>query len=411
MLSQLYSDASKLIRAALQAAQPRTAVAESLQSLRQPNGRLLLVAVGKAAWEMAQAAYDAPHLHFDGGIVITKHGHARGQIGNLLICEAGHPVPDASTFRATAQALALTENLTADDTVLFCLSGGASALFEQPSVSAEELADITSQLLACGADIVEINTIRKRLSDVKGGRFALHCAPAQVFSVLLSDVIGDRADMIGSGPCSPDASTSAEALSIAKRYGLTLSNRAQNCLLRETPKQLDNVQTFIGGSVRQMCDAAEKLCTSMGYETVFLTDRMVCEAREAGSFFASIACSRQHPPRPLAFFAGGETVVHLRGDGLGGRNQELALAAAIGMDGVENALLFSLGSDGTDGPTDAAGGIVHGQTAASMKEHGVDPLAALENNDAYHALQAADGLLKTGPTGTNVNDLTVLLLR
>lgn len=409
-------DAEQILHTALQAAKalPRTAVKESLAFLPQTTGRLLLVAVGKAAWEMADAAYELLGDRIDGGIVITKHGHSRGAIGSLLIREAGHPVPDADTYSATREALALTENLTAQDTVLFCLSGGGSALFEQPLLPEEELADITRELLACGADIVEINTLRKRFSAVKGGRFAAHCAPAKVFSVLLSDVLGDRADMIASGPACPDRSTCAEALAIAEKYRLSLSPEARALLQQETPKELPHAETRIAGSVRQLCEAAMESCRALGYEPHLLTDRLCCEAREAGSFFASVAQTQtaQGEKRKRAFLAGGETVVHLTGDGLGGRNQELALAAAIGMDGLppERALLFSLGSDGTDGPTDAAGGIVDGATASRMRKNNVSPADALANNDAYHALRAADALLLTGPTGTNVNDLTVLLV-
>lgn len=408
-------DAEEILRAGLQAAMelPRTCVTESLAFLPKTEGNLLLVAVGKAAWQMAQAAYETLGDRIDGGIVITKHGHSQGVIGSLSIREAGHPVPDGHTYAATREALALTEGLTPRDTVLFCLSGGGSALFEQPLLPEDELADITRQLLACGADIVEINTLRKRFSAVKGGKFAAHCAPAKVFSVLLSDVLGDRADMIASGPACPDRSTSEEALTIAEKYRLSLSPEACALLREETPKALPHAETRVAGSVRQLCEAAMKHCRALGYEPHLLTDRLCCEAKEAGSVFASIARTHACKGRKLAFLAGGETVVHLTGKGLGGRNQELALAAAIGMDGLppENALLFSLGSDGTDGPTDAAGGIVDGETASRMRERGVSPVEALANNDSYHALRTADALLLTGPTGTNVNDLTVLLVK
>lgn len=407
-------DAEEILRAGLQAAieLPRSCVKESLAFLPETEGRLLLVAVGKAAWQMAQAAYEEVGSRIDGGIVITKHGHSQGAIGPLVIREAGHPVPDADTYSATREALALTEGLTPQDTVLFCLSGGGSALFEQPLLPEDELADITRQLLACGADIVEINTLRKRFSAVKGGKFAAHCAPAKVFSILLSDVLGDRADMIASGPACPDRSTCAQALAIAEKYRLALSPEAHALLRKETPKELPHAETRVAGSVRQLCEAAVESCRTLGYEPHLLTDRLCCEAKKAGSFFASIARTQANSGRRLAFLAGGETVVHLTGNGLGGRNQELALAAAIGMDGLppEQALLFSLGSDGTDGPTDAAGGIVDGGTASRMRAKGVSPADALANNDAYHALRAADALLLTGPTGTNVNDLTVLLV-
>ena len=346
----------------------------------------------------------------DGGIIITKHGHAQGPIGSLLIREAGHPVPDQDTFSATEEALALTDGLTAEDTVLFLLSGGGSALFEAPLVPQEELQSITQSLLASGADIVEMNTIRKRLSAVKGGRFAQHCAPAKVFSIVLSDIIGDPLDMIASGPAYPDSSTCADARRIAEQYGLRLSPEASQCLERETPKVLDNVETLITGSVRELCAAASAACRELGYEPVLLTDSLDCEAREAGAFLAAVARAHQNTEHSLAFLAGGETVVHLTGSGLGGRNQELALSAAAGIAGLENTAVFSVGSDGTDGPTDAAGGFVDGGTKERLARQGVRIFEVLKNNDAYHALAACGGLLHTGATGTNVNDVAVLLI-
>ena len=271
--------------------------------------------------------------------------------------------------------------------------------------------DITRQLLACGADIVEINTLRKRLSAVKGGKFAQHAAPARVYSVVLSDILGDPLDMIASGPAYPDSSTAEQARAVVKKYGLKLSAAALELLDRETPKQLDNVTTRITGSVRQLCAAASETCQTLGYTPVVLTASLACEAREAGAFLGSVAQYHQDSPRSLAFIAGGETVVHLTGTGKGGRNQEIALAGAKLLDGLTGTALFSLGSDGTDGPTDAAGGIVTGETAGTLREAGVDIDRVLKDNDAYHALAKADGLIFTGPTGTNVNDLTVLLIR
>lgn len=406
--SPLADDAGKIIKAVLQAAMPDTAVQKALEHLPQTEGRLLLVAVGKAAWQMAYAAYGILGERIDGGIVITKHGYAGGAIGNLRIREAGHPVPDEDTYRATEEALCLTSNLTEKDRVLFLLSGGGSALFEKPLLPAEEMADITKQLLASGADITEINTIRKRLSAVKGGRFAEHIAPAGIFSVILSDVLGDAPDMIASGPAYPDSSTSETAVSVAKTYGLSLSARAGELLHIETPKTLTGIETHITGSVRVLCETAKTVCEELGYRTHVLTDRLCCEAREAGSLLGSVAKSHAGRGRQ-AFLLGGETVVKLTGSGLGGRNQELALASAKGLDGLQ-ALVFSLGSDGTDGPTDAAGGIADGSTATRLREAGIDLAQVLSDNDAYHALQAVGGLLFTGPTGTNVNDLTVLLL-
>ena len=407
---KLRNDCDQIVRRAIAAVQPDAAVRRALEGNPFQGGRVVLVAVGKAAWSMARAACDCVGGRLDGGIIITKHGHAQGPIGSLLIREAGHPVPDQDTFSATEEALALTDGLTAEDTVLFLLSGGGSALFEAPLVPQEELQSITQSLLASGADIVEMNTIRKRLSAVKGGRFAQHCAPAKVFSIVLSDIIGDPLDMIASGPAYPDSSTCADARRIAEQYGLRLSPEASQCLERETPKVLDNVETLITGSVRELCAAAAEECRAMGYEAVILTDQLCCEAREAGSFLASILRTHAGNGRPVAFLAGGETVVHLTGKGLGGRNQELALAAAPGIAGLENAAVFSVGSDGTDGPTDAAGGYVDGDTLTALKAAGLDVFDVLQNNDAYHALKAVDGLIVTGPTGTNVNDVAVALL-
>ena len=409
MDSKLRRDADAIIAASLRAVQPDEAVKRALTGREFP-GRVVLVAAGKAAWQMAKAARDCLGSRIDGGVVVTKYGHVKGPLPGLDCREAGHPVPDENSFSATQAALEAVSGLTDRDTVLFLLSGGGSALFEKPLIPGAELQDITSQLLACGADIVEINTIRKRLSAVKGGRFALACEPARVFSIVLSDILGDPLDMIASGPACPDSSTCAQARAIAEKYNLQMSPAARACLDRETPKTLDNVETRITGSVRQLCAAAAGACRDLGYEPVLLTDRLCCQAREAGSFLASVLATHAEDGRRLAFLAGGETVVHLTGTGKGGRNQELALAAAPGLAGLRGAAVFSVGSDGTDGPTDAAGGYVDSGTHAALRAKGLDEYAVLQNNDAYHALQAVDGLIVTGPTGTNVNDVAVALL-
>lgn len=410
MDQMLRRDADAIVRAGIEAVLPEEAVRRALAGWKRGRGKTVLVAAGKAAWRMARAAADAVGP-LDGGIVITKYGHVQGEIPGVECREAGHPVPDENGFAATARALSLVRNLGGDDCVLFLLSGGGSALFEQPLVSGEELADVTRQLLACGADIVEINTLRKRLSAVKGGRFALACAPARVFSIVLSDVLGDPLDMIASGPACADSSTCGQALAIVRKYGLRLSPAALELLGKETVKSLPHAETQITGSVRELCAAAAACCKALGYEPVLLTDRLCCEAREAGSFLASILRSHAGEGRSLAFLAGGETVVHLTGKGMGGRNQELALGAAPGLDGLPGAAVFSVGSDGTDGPTDAAGGYADGDTLASLRACGLDPLDVLRENDAYHALGRVGGLIVTGPTGTNVNDVAVALLR
>lgn len=405
-------DAQRIIQATLRDALPGAAVEQALERIELPaDGKVILVAAGKAAWEMARAAHERLGGRISGGVVVTKYDHSRGPLGGLEIFEAGHPVPDQNSYRATARALEVVGGLTDKDIVLFLLSGGGSALFEQPLIPADELADITRQLLACGADIVEMNTLRKRLSAVKGGRFALSCAPAHVYTVVLSDIIGDPLDMIASGPAYPDASTCGQALEIAGRYGLRLSDAARALLAQETPKALDNVTTFVTGSVKQLCRTAAQTCRELGYEPVFLTASLSCEAREAGAFLAAVARDHQDTDRSLAFLAGGETVVHLTGKGLGGRNQEIALGAAQGIAGCKDTCVFSFGSDGSDGPTDAAGGIVDGGTLQRLTAAGLDLRKVLADNDAYHALKAVDSLIVTGPTGTNVNDLSVVLIK
>jgi len=417
MNETLRRDADAIIGASLSAVLPDEAVRRALKAFQPKGGKVLLVAAGKAGWQMARAAVEALG-RVDGGVVVTKYGHVKGQISGVDCYEAGHPVPDENGFAATEKALELVQGLTAEDTVLFLLSGGGSALFEKPLLPGGELQDITHQLLASGADIVEMNTIRKRLSGVKGGRFAQRCAPANVFSIVLSDILGDPLDMIASGPAVPDSSTCAQALAIAEKYRLNLSEQAKALLAQETPKALlaqetpkalDNVTTRITGSVRELCAAAASACRARGYEPVVLTDRLCCEAREAGSFLGSIARTHAGQGRKLAFIAGGETVVRLTGKGLGGRNQEIALAAAPALAGLD-AAVFSVGSDGTDGPTDAAGGYVDGDTAAALAAKGWNVFDTLKNNDAYHALQAAEGLIITGATGTNVNDVAVALI-
>lgn len=403
----LRQDAEYIVEKAISAVLPDAAVKAALENKTFP-GRVVLVAAGKAAWQMANAAFEVLGRQIGHGIVITKYAHAKGPIGNLQICEAGHPTPDENSFSATRKALELVNGLTERDTVLFLLSGGGSALFELPLISGQELQDITHQLLACGADISEINTVRKRLSAVKGGRFALACVPARVYSIVLSDVLGDKLDVIASGPAYPDSSTGADAIAVVKKYDLRLSEKARALLTQETPKELTNVTTTVNGSVRQLCAAAAEAALELGYEPYVLTDSLSCEARAAGMWLAQELSKHKGP---VALIAGGETVVKLTGTGLGGRNQELALSAAPLIRDVPGAAVFSVGSDGTDGPSDAAGGYVDHTTAGALESMEISIDAVLADNDAYHALQAVKGLIFTGPTGTNVNDVAVALLR
>ncbi|KIR03579.1 D-glycerate 2-kinase [Lachnospiraceae bacterium TWA4] len=406
--TKLRKDADCIVKSAIEAVQPDAAVRRALEH-KEFNGKIILVAIGKAAWQMAKAASDVLGKRIDNGVVVTKYDHVMGEIMNCTCYEAGHPVPDENSFMGTKAAIDAVTGLSKDDTVLFLISGGGSALFEKPYVSGDELQDITSQLLASGADIVEMNTIRKRLSAVKGGRFAKLCEPASVYAIVLSDILGDPLDMIASGPACPDTSTCKEAVAIAKKYHLKLSETAKELLTKETPKTLDNVETTINGSVRELCMAAANECRKLGYEPMILTDELCCQAKEAGSFLASIIRTHRNDGKKFAFIAGGETVVKLTGTGKGGRNQELALAATQGIAGL-NACVFSVGSDGTDGPTDAAGGYVDGNTLERLKNKGINVTTVLSNNDAYHALKEVDGLIVTGPTGTNVNDVSVALI-
>lgn len=390
---------------------PDNAVRRALKEISFGSGRIVLVAAGKAAWQMAKAAWDEIGLIISKGVVITKYDHSKGPIGNLEIFEAGHPVSDENSYRATGRAIEVVSGLEKTDNVLFLLSGGGSALFEKPLVSEEENQSITKQLLKCGASIVEMNTIRKRLSAVKGGRFAQLCEPAHVFTIVLSDIIGDPLDMIASGPAYPDSSTCSQAAEIAERYNLVLSEKARCLLQKETPKVLDNVSTFVTGSVKQLCESAMKTAAELGYEPHFLCADLQCEARDAGTYLATIAQKHQNSEKSLAFIEGGETVVHITGTGLGGRNQEIALSAALGISGLRDTCVFSVGSDGTDGPTDAAGGFCNQDSKRKLEEQGISIEDVLADNDAYHALQKCGGLIMTGATGTNVNDLTVLLIK
>jgi glycerate 2-kinase len=403
-------DAKRILQEALQASLPDAAVEKALQHHSFSNGRIVVVAIGKAAWQMARTAVRLLGHRITRGLVITKYQHAKGALPPLEIYEAGHPVLDRNSVRAASRAIELVQGLTAEDTVLLLISGGGSALFEKPLVPLSELQKINKALLASGADIVAMNTIRKRLSAVKGGKFAQLCRPAKVYAIVLSDILGDPLDMIASGPAYPDSTTFEDVKKVLQRYPVPLSEAAKACLMKETPKHLDNVETVITGSVTELTAAGRAAAEKLGYQTMVLTTSLDCEAREAGRFLAAIAREYHGCGKKLAFMAGGETVVHLRGKGKGGRNQEIALAAAEGITGISNAAVFSFGSDGTDGPTDAAGGYVDGTTMEALEKKGISIPNVLAENDAYSALKTVDGLIMTGPTGTNVNDLSVLLI-
>jgi hydroxypyruvate reductase len=414
-LRGLYLDADKIIAGAIRENLPGQATKKALR--RDFSGKIHLLSIGKAACSMASAALEEIGDRIARGIVITKYGHSRGPIGNFEIYEAGHPIPDENSVKATEAAVDLARALTDTDELIFLVSGGGSALFEKPlpGITLDDVAQVASSLLAGGADILEFNTVRKRFSMVKAGRFAKMCEPAKVFAVVLSDVLGDRLDTIASGPAAPDLSTSDEALDIVDRYGLQLPPHMKKLLEIETPSETPNVTSVVTGSVRTLCSAAASEASAMGYKPFVLCTDMNCEAREAGRMIASIAreaaSGNSAIKPPCAVIFGGETVVRLKGRGKGGRNQELALAAAGGIENLDGVVIFSLGSDGTDGPTDAAGGIVDGRTMSALRDIKLKLNDILMENDSYTALERIGRLIMTGPTGTNVNDVSIILCR
>ena len=417
-MNPMIKDARTIIDSAIQASLPNEAVKKAILGKNFVfDGKVIVIAIGKAAWNMAKAAAEHIPHKIDRGIVLTKYDHSQGDIPGFTILEAGHPLPDENTILGTEKVIEAVSDLTEKDTVFFLVSGGGSALFEKPAgdLTLADFLDITDQMLKCGADIVEMNTVRKHLSAVKGGRFAEICAPAKVYCIALSDILGDRPDSIASGPACTDASTSEEAFAVAEKYGLKLNDEMKKQLAMETPKSLSNVTMEITGSVTQLCEDAANAAKSLGYTPMILTNMLDCEAKDAGRFLASIAKTIQKDNLPLkppcAIICGGETIVHITGKGKGGRNQELALAAADAISGMESVVVAAAGSDGTDGPTDAAGGIVDGNTKPLLAEKGISIPAVLSENNSNYALAEADALIMTGPTGTNVNDLYLLLCK
>ena len=415
-MHSIRDDAMQMIKNIIADNMPCNAVTNALRA-HELSENLYMVAIGKAAWTMAKAACDFLDCKLKQGIVITKYEHSIGDLPNCDVFEAGHPIADENTIAATEKAIKLVSGLGEGDEVLFLVSGGGSALFEKPleGISLIDIGSITNRLLASGADIVEMNIVRKRLSAVKAGRFAKITAPAKMFCIVLSDVLGDRLDSIASGPAVPDKSTAQDAARVINKYNLKLTELQNMYINEETPKEIGNVKIEITGSVRTLCESAAKTANQQGYTPYVLSTTINCEAKEAGRFMGQIAedtkAGRNSFATPCAIIAGGETVVTLRGKGKGGRNQEIALASAKAIANLDDTLIFSLGSDGTDGPTDAAGGMVCGGTLAELKKAGIDIDRSLANNDSYNALKAADGLIITGPTGTNVNDVTVILCR
>ena len=435
----LRESALAIFRAALDAADPRAAVRRAVQ--RDGNAlrvggreydltrrRVFVVGFGKASAAMAQAIEDLCGDRITRGAVSVKYGHT-APLRAIQLHEAGHPLPDANSLRGTEKILNTLREARADDLVLCLISGGGSALLELPvdGVSLDDLRVTTDALLRAGATINELNTVRKHLSQVKGGQLARRAGGAPIVSLILSDVIGSPLDAIASGPTAPDSTTFADALDVVERRGVRAQlpasvvahlERGANGALADTPKAGDpifsRVQNIVIADNAIACDAASRAAQEQGFNSLLLTTYLQGEAREVAKMFAAIAKEIAHSNRPVArpvcVIAGGETTVTVRGSGTGGRNQELALAAAMEISGMENVVLLSGGTDGSDGPTDAAGALADGTTLARAAARGLDTRAFLSNNDAYHFFQPLGDLIVTGPTNTNVNDVMMVLV-
>ena len=451
--ANLRKDAAEIMRSALDAADPRRSIRRAMRiengvlELRAPEGdrryelgslrQILIVGFGKASAQMAAEVEDvlregAPPEVFDGirGVVVTKEGHADGlQLSKVCVREAAHPVPDSSGLKAAEEVAAVVRDAEEGTLILCCVSGGGSALLPAPAdgLSLEDKQETTRLLLASGATIHETNLLRKHLSGVKGGRLAAMAHPARIESFVLSDVVGDDLDLIASGCTVPDAegSTFEACLQLCAKYNLNgrLPARVMAHLQAgkdETPKagdpRLEGARTILVGSNRAATELAAEKARNLGYHALVLSSVVEGEARQVAKVFAAIAKelrATQRPlPLPACIICGGETTVTLRGNGKGGRNQELALAAAIAAEGLEDTVIMSFGTDGTDGPTDAAGAVVDGQTVARAADLGLDAQDFLDRNDAYTFFDRVGGgaLLKTGPTGTNVADVALVLV-
>lgn len=388
--------------------------------------RVLVAGGGKAATAMAAALYSILGDRLAAGLVVTKHGHTDPSLdtGPVEVVEGGHPLPDEAGVAGTRRMIDLLRDTTERDLVLAVISGGGSALMTLPAppLTLSDLQSTTNLMLRSGADIVELNTVRKHLSHIKGGGLARHAAPAQVISLVLSDVVGDPLDVIASGPAVPDPTTFAGAVAILERHDLkdrvppAVRDRLRAGLrgeLPDTPKPgstlFKRVQNVIVGSNRLAAEAAVAAAADRGVNALLLSTFVEGEAREvarvAAALIRELVTYDRPVPRPACLIWGGETTVKVRGKGLGGRNQELALAAAMAMEGLPNVLVVALGTDGTDGPTDAAGAVATGETIARARALELDPRTFLADNNAYAFFDAIDDLIRTGPTGTNVNDL------
>ena len=423
----------EIFNAALKSADPYAAVKKCSDRTRKLYeesrcGKLVVASFGKAACGMARALEEDLGNLISRGVIVTKYGHCGGSFRKMEVFEAGHPVPDENGLRGTDRMVRMLNDCGEDTLVVCLISGGGSALLVRPydRIPFEDKQEMTRLLLRAGADIFEMNMVRKHLSAVKGGRLAELASPARVISLILSDVIGDRLDVIASGPTCPDSTTFGDAVEVLKKYGLAaktprsimdLFEKGINAAVPDTPKQ-DNpvfkrVENIIVGSNETAVRAAAERSKSLGLVTRIISSRISGEARKVGRELAERA--RELKDRgpgglPACLVAGGETTVTVTGNGKGGRNMELALSFAMEVEGYEGITLLSAGTDGTDGPTDAAGAIVDGQTIAGAKAAGLDAGEYLDNNDSYHFFKKTEGLFITGPTGTNVMDVQIVLV-
>jgi hydroxypyruvate reductase len=422
-------DPEVLIRKSVNLAGDTLTVGECCVDLSEFK-RIFAVGGGKAGGSMAKALEEILGDRLSGGVIVVKDGYAR-PLKRLTLLEAGHPVPDERGVEASRRMLALLAEHARPDTLVLCLiSGGGSALMPLPAdgISLSDKQQTTRLLLECGASIDEINTVRKHISRIKGGQLARAAAPARLISLILSDVVGDSLDVIASGATIGDSSTYSDAETVLRNYKIW--NRVPKIVcetikygiegrIKETPKPgeeiFENVSNIIIGNNQSAVEAASAEAASLGFHSLILSTCLVGEAREVGTVLASIAIEVAKRGRPVSapacILAGGETTVTIRGGGMGGRNQELALAAALRISNAErNMVIASVGTDGTDGPTDAAGAIVDTTTVARARGQGLDPLQYLVRNDSYNALKPIGDLLVTGPTGTNVMDILMALI-
>ncbi|MBR4471216.1 MAG: DUF4147 domain-containing protein [Erysipelotrichaceae bacterium] len=408
MSRSMLNDARAICLNAIASCLPEEGVKKALKDLNIQK-EVCLVSVGKAAFSMAKAASEV--LKIKDGVLISKYGHIPYELDGIRSFEAGHPVLDENSIRATEEAIRLCNGLKEDDIVVFLLSGGASALFESPIVDLHELQDLNEQMLRKGLSIFEINTIRKKLSKVKGGRFADLCAPAKVYSIILSDVLSDRLDTIGSGPTVKDESDPDEALSLIDEYGIVISDETRKKIKEVKSAQASNAENIVIGSVRILCKKAMEEAEKLGYDPILIDDHIDIEARDAGDLLYQEILRCKGNNEDIALIMGGETIVHVKGRGKGGRNQELVFSQIENLRGMDDVLIMSVGSDGTDGPTDAAGGYIDGSSYEKLIRQGLDPSEILNDNNCYYGLQMIDSLIITGPTGTNVNDITIALIK